>query len=208
METALRAGAGGCSVTATRFNRSLPHLGWVLMPTVTVNGVRLFYELTGDGPPLLLVHGSWVDHASWNLVVPALAQRFPVLTYDRRGHSQSERPPTQGSAEEDIADLAALIEHLGLAPSHVAGNSFGGSLALRLAAQHPEVVRSVAAHEPPFLALLFDDPDHGLAVGVRSTLAVWLACHHPEPQTRVWQDRISRHAKAEMRVDWHDTRGG
>jgi pimeloyl-ACP methyl ester carboxylesterase len=134
------------------------------MPTATVNGVRLFYELTGAGPPLVFVHGSWVDHTGWDLVVPGLSQRFRVLTYDRRGHSQSERPSTQGSADEDVADLAALIEHLGLAPTHVVGNSVGGSLALRLVAQHPALMRSVAAHEPPLLGLLVDDPDHGPTV--------------------------------------------
>ena len=129
------------------------------MPTATVNGVRLFYALTGDGLPFVLVHGSWGDHASWDRVLPSLAQRFRVLTYDRRGHSQSERPPTQGSAEEDTADLAALIAHLDLAPAHVAGISSGASLALRLAARHPELVRSVTAHEPALFDLLADDPD-------------------------------------------------
>jgi pimeloyl-ACP methyl ester carboxylesterase len=135
------------------------------MPTATVNGVRLFYNLTGDGAPLALVHGSWGECVAWDQVLPSLAQRFRVLTYDRRGHSQSERPSTQGSAEEDAADLAALIEHLGLGPTHVVSNSFGGIVALRLAARHPELVRSVAAHEPPLLGLLVDDPDHGPAVG-------------------------------------------
>jgi pimeloyl-ACP methyl ester carboxylesterase len=131
------------------------------MPTAHVNGVRLFYDLTGDGPPLALVHGAWGDGAGWDPVVPALAQRFHVLVYDRRGHSRSERPPTPGSAEEDTADLAALIAHLGLAPTHVVGTSFGAALALRLAAHHPELVRSVAGHEPPLFGLFVGDPDQG-----------------------------------------------
>ena len=134
------------------------------MPTTTVNGVRLYYELTGDGPPLILVHGSWSDGASWDPVLPALAPRFRVLTYDRRGHSRSERPPTQGSTDEDVDDLAALIEHLGLGPSHVAGISSGASLALRLAARRPELVRSVAGHEPALFNLFVDDPDQGPAM--------------------------------------------
>ena len=131
------------------------------MPTATVNGVRMFYELTGDGPPLVLIHGSWGDGASWDPVLPALAQRFRVLTYDRRGHSRSQRPPTQGSTEEDVDDLAALIAHLGLGPTHVAGISSGASLALRLAARHPELVRSVAGHEPALFNLFVDDPYQG-----------------------------------------------
>jgi pimeloyl-ACP methyl ester carboxylesterase len=108
------------------------------MATAKVNGVRLFYELNGIGEvPLVLVHGSWDSHNDWGLVVPRLADSFRVLTYDRRGHSKSERPTGQGSVREDVADLAALIEHLGLVPAWVVGNSFGASITLRLAGEVP-----------------------------------------------------------------------
>jgi pimeloyl-ACP methyl ester carboxylesterase len=140
------------------------------MPTATANGVRLFYELTGDaGPPLVLVHGAWGDHTAWDAVVPALAHRFRVLTYDRRGHGHSEPSPHQGSAEEDAADLASLIEQRGLAPAHVAGSSFGAIIALRHTLRRPDLVRSVAAQEPPLVALFIDDPEHGPAM--RAVLA-------------------------------------
>jgi pimeloyl-ACP methyl ester carboxylesterase len=129
------------------------------MATAKVNGVRLFYELNGTGAvPLVLVHGSWDSHHDWDLVVPRLTDAFRVLTYDRRGHSQSERPTGQGSVREDVADLAALIEHLGLMPAWVVGNSFGASIALRLAGEHPDLLRGVIAHEPPLFSLLADDP--------------------------------------------------
>ena len=129
------------------------------MATAIVNGVRLFYELGGSGDvPLVLVHGSWVSHHSWGAVVPELIESFRVLTYDRRGHSESERPSAQGSVREDVADLAALIEHVGLAPAWVVGNSFGASITLRLAAERPELVRGIIAHEPPLFSLLANDP--------------------------------------------------
>jgi pimeloyl-ACP methyl ester carboxylesterase len=129
------------------------------MATAKVNGVRLFYELNGAGKvPLVLVHGSWDSHHDWDLVVPRLADSFRVLTYDRRGHSKSERPTGQGSAREDVADLAALIEHLGLAPAWVVGNSFGASITLRLAGERPELFRGLIGHEPPLFSLLGDDP--------------------------------------------------
>src|SRR5215216_6937419 len=86
------------------------------MPEQRVNGAKLFYELNGSGDSLVLVHGSWVDHKDWQLVVPHLARSFRVLTYDRRGHSLSERPLGQGSRREDEEDLAALME--ALAPLH------------------------------------------------------------------------------------------
>jgi pimeloyl-ACP methyl ester carboxylesterase len=88
------------------------------MATGNVNGVRLFYELSGTGEiPLVLVHGSWVSHHDWDFVVPSLADSFRVLTYDRRGHSESESLTRQGSIRKDVADLVALIEHLGLSPA-------------------------------------------------------------------------------------------
>ena len=129
------------------------------MPTTTVNGVRLFYELNGTGAvPLVLVHGSWDSHHDWDLVVPRLTEAFRVLTYDRRGHSQSERPTGQGSVREDVADLAALIKHLELVPAWVVGNSYGAAIALRLASEHPDLFRGLIAHEPPLFSLLADDP--------------------------------------------------
>ena len=129
------------------------------MAIANVNGLRLFYELTGAGDvPLVLVHGSWDSHHDWDLLVPRLADSFRILTYDRRGHSQSERPTGQGSVREDVADFGALIEHLKLAPAWVVGNSFGASIALRLAGERPELFRGLIAHEPPLFSLLGDDP--------------------------------------------------
>jgi pimeloyl-ACP methyl ester carboxylesterase len=129
------------------------------MPVANVNGVRLFYEVSGAGKvPLVFVHGSWGSHHSWDLVVPKLAESFRVLTYDRRGHSESARPPQQGSVREDVADLAALIEHLELAPAWVAGNSFGASITLRLAGERSDLLRGIIAHEPPLFSLLANDP--------------------------------------------------
>ena len=129
------------------------------MSITRVNGVRLFWDLRGEtGDLLVLVHGSWGNHHNWDSVVPGLARSFRVLTYDRRGHSQSERPSGQGHVEEDVADLAALIDHLGLGPAHVAGNSFGAAITLRLAGDRPELFRSLIVHEPPLFRLLENEP--------------------------------------------------
>ena len=85
------------------------------MAYVHVNGVNLFYEISGEGHPLVLVHGSWANGSiTWQPVVQGLAESFQVVTYDRRGHSQSDHPPGQGSRRQDEDDLAALIETLGL----------------------------------------------------------------------------------------------
>src|SRR5690242_13931582 len=129
------------------------------MAVSAINGVRLFWEQTGDsGLPLVLVHGSWGDHHNYDAVVPGLARSFRVFTYDRRGHSQSERLPTQGSIEEDVADLAAFITTNKLTPAHVVGNSFGAAIAVKLAASQPELFATLSLHEPPLIGMIGDDP--------------------------------------------------
>jgi pimeloyl-ACP methyl ester carboxylesterase len=129
------------------------------MPISVSNGIHLYSESQGNhGTHVVLVHGSWGDHHNWDAVVPALARTFRVLTYDRRGHSQSERIAAQGSVEEDVADLAALIATNHLAPAHVVGSSFGAIIALKLAAARPDLFASLAIHEPPLIGLLENDP--------------------------------------------------
>ena len=125
------------------------------MPDTTVNIVNLHWQLDGSqGDPLVLVHGSLGDRRDWDQVVPLLARSFCVLTYDRRGHGQSECIAGQGSIREDVADLASLIEHLNLAPAHILGNSFGASIALRLASRAAELFRSLQVHEPPLFGVV------------------------------------------------------
>lgn len=129
------------------------------MPTSLINGLRLYWEQQGaSGPPLVLVHGSWGDHHNWDGVVPGFARAHRVFTYDRRGHSQSERPAGQGSIEEDVADLAAFIDSHALAPAHVIGNSFGAAIALKLAAARSELFATLSVHEPPLLGMIADQP--------------------------------------------------
>ncbi len=141
------------------------------MPTGMINGVNLYWEVTGGGAePLVLVHGSWGDHHGWDRIVPALSRSFPVVTYDRRGHSRSERPAGQGSVDEDVLDLATLIEHLGLGPAHVLGNSFGGVIVLRLAALRPDLFRTLLVHEPPALGVLHGTTAQALLVSGRARI--------------------------------------
>ena len=102
------------------------------MTTAKLNGVELHYEVAGAGNRVVLTHGSWTDAASWAPVVGALAERFEVVIWDRRGHSRSQAGTGPGSRDEDAADLAALIEHLGEGPVRAVGNSYGGIVTLAL----------------------------------------------------------------------------
>lgn len=128
------------------------------MPTIRINDLELFREVTGRGEPLVLVHGSWVDHSNWMLVAPSFAENYQVVTYDRRGHSQSQTKLGQGQVADDVNDLAGIIEGLQAGPVHVVGNSFGASIALMLATERPELFQSLSAHEPPLIGLLAGNP--------------------------------------------------
>lgn len=130
---------------------------WV--PSAGANGIDIFYELTGSGDPVVLVHGSWVDHNTWATVVPQLADSHTVVRYDRRGYSQTGTPEPPWTVHDEANDLGALIEALELAPAHVVTNSFGGNVAMRLVVKRPELIRTLAMHEPPVFDLLEDDPD-------------------------------------------------
>ena len=129
------------------------------MPISTLNGVRLYWEEhSASGAPVVMVHGSWGDHHNWDAVVPGLSRGSRVFTYDRRGHSQSERQVGQGAIQEDVEDLAALIRTMGIAPACVVGNSGGAVVGLKLAVTHPDLIATLAVHEPPLFGLIQDHP--------------------------------------------------
>ena len=131
------------------------------MTLARVNDINLYYEITGTrGERIVLVHGSWGNHANWSPIVPLLSESFQVLTYDRRGHSQSEPPTGEGTLDQDVADLGALIEYLDFAPALIVGSSFGAIVTLNLAVRQPQLFRRLSVHEPPLLGLLADDPTY------------------------------------------------
>jgi pimeloyl-ACP methyl ester carboxylesterase len=123
------------------------------MGSVTVNGTSLYYELRGDGPPVLFISGATGDAGHWTEVADALADEYTVLTYDRRAHSRSPRPAnwTATSIDEQADDAAALLTDLGLAPAVAYGNSQGAMILTSLALRHPSVLRGAVFHEAPYL---------------------------------------------------------
>ena len=129
------------------------------MSIADLGPVRLHYDRRGaQGDPTVLVHGSLVDHHTWDAVLPLFEPGLEVVVYDRRGHGASHGPPRPQPVRDDAADLAALLESLDLYPVHVVAHSYAGAVALRLAIDRPEMVRSLSLHEPPFVGLLALDP--------------------------------------------------
>ncbi len=122
----------------------------VVSAMARVNGVELYYEVRGSGPPVLLIHGTNVDAGCYNALADVLARQFTVVTYDRRGYSRSPRPANwnKTSIEEQANDADALLTTIGVAPAAVFGSSSAGPIALDLALRHADHVRGVVLHEP------------------------------------------------------------
>jgi pimeloyl-ACP methyl ester carboxylesterase len=119
-------------------------------------GVRLHYEVFGDGPTTVVLLPAWsiVHSRQWKLQVPYLARYFRVLTYDPRGNGGSDRPAGSVAYGDDelVADAAAVMDEAGVDSAVVVGLSMGGRVLLRLAAERRERVLG-ALFVAPFLAL-------------------------------------------------------
>lgn len=111
---------------------------------IAAAGIDTNYHDVGDGPPVLLIHGSGpgvTAYANWRLTMPALAERFRVIAPDMAGFGETERPRGYVYSMDHWVDHAlGLLDALGVERAHVIGNSFGGALALALAIRAPERV--------------------------------------------------------------------
>ncbi|HEV2357840.1 MAG TPA: alpha/beta fold hydrolase [bacterium] len=115
------------------------------MPHATANGVRLYYEVTGRGTPLVFVHEFAGDCRSWDGQVAAFARRYQVVTYNARGYPPSDVPETVDAYSQDTAveDLRAVLQHVGAGPAHVCGLSMGGYATLHFGLRYPDLARSL-----------------------------------------------------------------
>ena len=113
------------------------------MPILEHNGISQHYEVSGNGPPLLLIAGMMSDSASWAPLIPLLEPDFTVICPDNR--TTGRTVPVNAPASVDLfsADCAALLDHLNLGPAHVMGHSLGGMIGMRLACTHPEHVKTL-----------------------------------------------------------------
>src|SRR5215207_5387940 len=114
------------------------------METVTSrDGTPIAYERSGEGPPLVLVHGTTSDHSTWDLVLPELGKLFTVYAMDRRGRGESRDGGGAGyDIEREFEDLVALIDSIG-EPANLLGHSYGAICALEAALRGPQVRRLV-----------------------------------------------------------------
>src|SRR5829696_5040331 len=105
-----------------------------------LEGTWVRYNVIGGGPPVLLVHG-WLSSSSvWEQLAPRLAQRFTVYTLDLTGFGESDKPLSGYGVRNGSRLLYAFCAHFGLTRTGVIGHDLGGAMAVKLAADHPDVV--------------------------------------------------------------------
>lgn len=110
------------------------------MPFTDAPGFRMYYEVHGDGFPLLLINGLGGDHTEWLFQLPEFSRHFQGIPFDNRGAGDSEAPPGPYSTAQMADDAAALLSFLGISRTHVLGFSMGGMIAQEVALRHPERV--------------------------------------------------------------------
>lgn len=131
------------------------------MPKLKTDVAELHYEITGDGPPLLLIAGLSSDGQSWAPIKPILEKKFTLVMPDNRACGQTKDDGAAISIELMAQDAAALIDHLSLERVHVLGHSMGAAIAMTLTARRPECVGRLilaagAIETPPFAASVID----------------------------------------------------
>jgi pimeloyl-ACP methyl ester carboxylesterase len=123
------------------------------MDRAKVNGVELEYEVRGAGEPVLLIDMLIADCFVPLLPEPALADRYQLIRYHKRGWVGSTHTPPPVSIAEHAADAAALLEHLDVRRAHIVGHSTGASIGVQLALDHSEKVHTLTLLEPTLVSL-------------------------------------------------------
>jgi pimeloyl-ACP methyl ester carboxylesterase len=109
------------------------------MPFCTDSGVRIYYEVSGEGPPIVLLHPGPFDHSVWLYQVSRFSTFFRVITIDMRGHGRSEDVTVPYGVEDQAEDVLAVLRREGATGVILAGISFSAKVAMLLAADHPEI---------------------------------------------------------------------
>jgi 3-oxoadipate enol-lactonase len=115
------------------------------MRMVTANGINLAVREDGDGagPALVFSNSLGTDHRVFDALLPLLPKRLRIVRYDKRGHGLSDAPPHPYRMEDNVADLAGILEALGVTQAVIVGLSIGGVIAQGIAAARPDLVRAI-----------------------------------------------------------------
>ena len=119
------------------------------MPDAKINGTEIYYEVHGEGPPIVLAHGVGGNHAIWWQQTAYLQQWYQVITFDHRGFGRSKEIPEGPDMGEYVQDLVELLDHLKIEKAALVGQSMGGIAVLGMTAWHPERVHALVMTDTP-----------------------------------------------------------
>lgn len=158
--------------------------------TLRLAEADLYHEVRGRGPTVLMIPGASGDGATFDHVAALLADRFTVVTYDRRGYSRSRlhgRVDTGARLASDVEDASRLLRRFGAGPAFVLGSCSGAIVALELLTRHPEQVRRMVAHEPPIASVL---PDADWWYGFYDELYELYRSQGPKAARQIFKSRL------------------
>src|SRR3970040_107408 len=110
---------------------------------IEVNGVSLWHRISGDGEPVVQIHGAGFGHFNFDPATPELSKVFRVIDFDMRGYGQSDKPLQHYDMEVWADDVAGLLDVLGIERAHIHGTSMGGMISIVFAGKYPERTTSV-----------------------------------------------------------------
>ena len=134
------------------------------MPILNLDDIDLYYEIVGEGEPLLFIHGLGSSSRDWEQQVRFFAGSYKVIVFDVRGHGKSGKPAGPYSMPLLAMDAKKLLQALGVCPAHIVGISMGGMIAFQLAVNHPELVKS--------LVIVNSSPDY-IVQTLKQRIQVW-----------------------------------
>lgn len=176
---------------------------------ITINQASLYYETTGMGTPLVLLHAGVADSRMWDTQVRDFAPHYRVIRYDLRGFGKSKVPPNHFAQHEELAQLFA---HLRVTRAHVLGISYGGKVALDFTLAHPDLVEklvlvapSVSGDKPSAEVVTFYDAEEealnaeDLGRATEINLRMWVdgprrEAHEVDPAVRELVREMQYHA--------------
>lgn len=155
-----------------------------------INGARIYYEIAGEGPVLLMIHAGVADSRQWNGEFAHFVERYKVVRYDMRGYGKSE--PVEGEYS-DLADLLALLDYLGLRqPFTVMGCSMGGGLAMDFALAQPSRARALIMVDAGPGGLELDVPIPPIFGELQQAYQAGDWDRIAELETHIWFDGLDR----------------
>jgi pimeloyl-ACP methyl ester carboxylesterase len=159
------------------------------VPRAVIDGVDLEYQDSGAGEPVVFVHGAFIADAFRPLIAEsALAERFRLITYHRRGHGGSCPVDGPVTIDDGARDCLALLSFLGVPQTHLVGHSYGANVALQTALDAPDVVRTVCVLEaglfvgdsaPLYREVLLQSRERFRAIGAREAVDEFMGMRWP-----------------------------